>query len=162
MNFKRCHICYFGKPMGEFEGLPICEECLSHRMEITEEMRYRKEGETPKFLELPKMKPESEWKWWQQVARERAFEMMDALHDRLNAGIEENINLRHKLKACNVLRIRNFLSLLRLRVGFAKMVHLFFKKYYPNSKDEKYWFNIMHNFIFKYERYKKATEGYDS
>ena len=110
MNFKRCHICYFGKPMGEFEWLPICEECLSHRMEITEEMRYRKEGETPKFLELPKMKPESEWKWWQQVARERAFEMMDALHDRLNAGIEENINLRHKLKACNVLRIRNFLS----------------------------------------------------
>ncbi len=157
MNFKRCHICYFGTPKGYWEGIPICEECLSHRMEITEEMRNSKEGE--KLLELPKMKPESEWKWWQQVARERAYEMMDALKDRLNAEMLESDELREKIQsqAEKCVNIRK--SLLRLRYGFARMCHLFFKKYYPNSKDEMFWWRTMNHFIFKLDKYGKFTEN---
>lgn len=85
MNTKRCQICWTGRTIGEFMGIPMCLECLSHRFEIDkdklkdwEERPHLSEVEVFNVMEnIPKLKSESEWNWWQGVARLRAYEILD-------------------------------------------------------------------------------------
>ena len=82
LDKNRCHICFFGTAMGKWCGTPICKECLSHRIEITEDMKKRKPGEKiskPSFFRPPKLKEDSEWEWWQQKARLDAYEYLEHL-----------------------------------------------------------------------------------
>lgn len=159
-EFKnRCGICYFGKPRGEWQGVPICKECLSHRIVITEEME--KNGDL-KRIEIPTLKSESEWAWWQSVARESAFNALDDLVDGLSAEVAENCELRHRYTALQYVFIQQRRSLLRLRVGFANMCELFFTNWVKNPKDAKFWSRVKHNLIFKYDKYVKHTEGFDA
>lgn len=164
IKFKnRCGICYFGKPRGEWMGVPICKECLSHRIVITEEMeRNDFKNEDLKRIELPTLKSESEWAWWQSVARETAFNALDNLADRLNAEIKDSCELRHRYSALQYVFIQQRRSLLRLRVGFANMCELFFANWVKSQKDAKFWSRVKHNILFKYDKYVKHTEGYDA
>ena len=94
---NRCGICYFGKPMGEFRGTPICEECLSHRIVVTDEMRNRKQGTTPDRIDIPVMKSQSEWEWWQEQTRKAVFNALDAANERLNQLVWKEKRLKRAL-----------------------------------------------------------------
>lgn len=48
--------------------------------------------------------------------------------------------------ARNAVRREERKKLLRLRWGFARLNYLFFKKYYPNSRDVQYWKKVMTKF----------------
>lgn len=72
---NNCGICYFGKPIGEFEGVPICRECLSHRIENCDEFLF--EHKNKSFIPIPKFKSNGEWEWWQKEARKKAFEFFE-------------------------------------------------------------------------------------
>ena len=74
-SVRHCGICFFGKPEGQFEGIPICRECLSHRMEVTDDMFLPRPKNGPVYIDIPKMRPDSEWRWWKREARRRAYEM---------------------------------------------------------------------------------------
>ena len=94
---NRCGLCYFGKPMGEWQGTPICEECLSHRIVVTDEMRKRKPGTTPDRIDIPVMKSQGEWEWWQQQTREAVFNALDAANERLNQLVWREKKLKRAL-----------------------------------------------------------------
>ena len=74
-SVRHCGICFFGKPEGQYEGIPICRECLSHRMELTDDMFLPRPKDGPVYIDIPKMRPDSEWRWWKREARRRAYEM---------------------------------------------------------------------------------------
>lgn len=159
---NRCGLCYFGKPMGEWQGTPMCEECLSHRIVVTDEMRNRKPGTTPDRIDIPVMKSQGEWEWWQKQTREAVFGALDAANDRLNREVATNCELRAKVMAYTHAFALCRLSLLRLRIGFAKLCELFFKNQVPSIRDEKFWFKVKHKFIFQYAKYRKAVRRYDA
>lgn len=159
---NRCGICYFGKPVGEWQAVPICKECLSHRIVITEEMERTNFYVDCERIEIPTLKPESEWAWWQSVARERVFDALDHLADRLNTEVAENSELRHRYTALQYVFIQQRRSLLRLRIGFANMCELFFTNWVKSPKDSKFWFRVKNKLIFKYDKYVKHTEGFDA
>ena len=159
---NRCGLCYFGKPMGEWQGTPMCEECLSHRIVVTDEMRNRKPGTTPDRIDIPVLKSQGEWEWWQKQTREALFNALDAANERLNHEIKENCELRTKVKAYVHAFALQRLSLLRLRAGFAKLCELFFKNQVRSIRDEKFWFKVKHKMIFMYEKYAQAVRRYDA
>lgn len=148
--------------MGEWQGTPMCEECLSHRIVVTDEMRKRKPGTTPDRIDIPVMKSQGEWEWWQKQTREAVFNALDAANERLNREIATNCELRTKVIAYTHAFALCRLSLLRLRIGFAKMCELFFKNKVPSIRDEKFWFKAKHKFIFQYAKYRKAVGWYDA
>lgn len=159
---NRCSLCYFGKPMGEWMGKPMCEECLSHRIVVTDEMRNRKPGTTSDRISIPAMKTQEEWELWQDQTRETLFNALDAANKRLNHEIKENCNLRTKVEAYIHAFALQRLSLLRLRIGFANLCELFFKNQVPSVRDEKFWFKVKHKTIYLYDKYKQAVRGYDA
>ena len=159
---NRCSLCYFGKPMGEWQGMPLCEECMSHRIVVTDEMRTRKPGTTPDRIDIPVLKSQGEWEWWQKQTREAVFNALDAANMRLNHEIKENCELRSKVKAYVHAFALQRLSLLRLRAGFAKLCELFFKNQVRSIRDEKFWFRVKHKMIFMYEKYAQSVRRYDA
>lgn len=159
---NRCSLCYFGKPMGELMGKPMCEECMSHRIVVTDEMRERKPGITPGCIGIPAMKTQEEWEWWQDQTREALFDALDAVNERLNHEIKENCDLRTRVEAYIHAFALQRLSLLRLRIGFANMCELFFKNQVPSIRDEKFWFKVRHKMIYLYDKYKQSVERYNT
>jgi len=165
MNTKRCQICWAGTSVGQFMGIPMCLECLSHRFEIDPETLDKWQHESvdeSKVLKmmayLPKLKPESEWQWWQGVARTRAYELLDeSVREIERLRISEH-DAREKYRwildrAMNLQR-----SLLRLRIGFARLARDVFRdKDIP--KDARFWDRMMHNFIFRLDRFNRRLKG---
>lgn len=161
MNTKRCQICWTGTACGEFMAIPMCLECLSHRFEIdpkTLEKWQHESVDESKVLKmmayLPKLKPESEWQWWQGVARSRAYELLDeSVREIERLRISEH-DYREKFnwmfdRAMNTQR-----ALLRLRIGFARLARDVFRdKELP--KDAKFWDRVRHNFIFRLDRFNR-------
>lgn len=159
---NRCALCYFGKPMGEWIGKPLCEECMSHRLVVTDEMRTRKPGTTPDRIDIPVLKTQGEWEWWQDQTREVLFNALDAANMRLNHEIKENCELRTKVEAYVYAFTKQRLSLLRLRIGFANLCEQFFKNQVPSIRDEKFWFKVKHKMIYLYNKYKQALGRNDA
>ena len=144
----------------------MCLECLSHRLEIDKDKleEHMRECGAPAddfhFFEdtigcIPRLKPESEWQWWQGVARSRAYEMLDeAVREIERLRISEH-DYREKFnwmfeRAMNIQR-----ALLRLRIGFAKLARdVFHDKELP--KDAKFWDRVRHNFIFRLDRFNRS------
>lgn len=164
MNTKRCQICWGGTPCGEFMAIPMCAECLSHRFELDPETvdKWQREPTTEeqvlKVMQgLPKLKPESEWQWWQGVARSRAYELLDeSVLEIERLRISEH-DAREKFRwildrAMNLQR-----SLMRLRIGFARLARDVFRdKDVP--KDAKFWDRVMHTFIFRFDRLERRLK----
>lgn len=161
MNTKRCQICWTGTTCGEFMGIPMCLECLSRRLEIDPKIldRWRSEGvDEQKVLKtmnkIPKLKPESEWQWWQGVARSRAYEILDeSIREIERLQISEHDAMEKYRwildRAMNLQR-----SLLRLRIGFARLAKDVFRDK-DIQKDAKFWDRVMHNFSFRLDRFNK-------
>lgn len=165
MNTKRCQICWTGTSVGQFMGIPMCLECLSHRFEIDPETLDKWQHESvdeSKVLEMmahiPKLKPESEWDWWQGVARSRAYEILDESIREIERLQISAHDYREKFnwmfdRAMNTQR-----ALLRLRIGFARLARDVFRdKGIP--KDAKFWDRVMHNFIFRLDRFNRRLKG---
>ena len=167
MNTKRCQICWVGTTCGEFMGIPMCAECLSHRIEINKDELEKRISEVGMpddfhFFEkwkgsIPKLKPESEWQWWQGVARSRAYELLDeSVREIERLQISEH-DAREKFnwmfdRAMNTQR-----ALLRLRIGFARLARDVFRdKDIP--KDAKFWDRVRHNFIFRLDRFNRRLK----
>ena len=166
MNTKRCQICWTGTVVGEFMGMPMCSECLSHRIDIGELDKFEeliKEHGAPNdfhFFEkvmghIPKLKPESEWQWWQGVARSRAYEILDEAvreierlrvseHD---ARVKFNWMLKHTMSTHR--------ALLKLRIGFARLSSDV-SHYKGIMKKVKFWDMVRHTFIFRLDRFNKG------
>ena len=167
MNTKRCQICWMGTVCGEFMGIPMCLECLSHRLEIDkdkleEHMHEREKTDDFHFFEnvigcIPKLKPESEWQWWQGVARTRAYELLDESVreiERLQAS-EDDAREKFRWMLDRAMNLQR--SLLRLRIGFARLARDVFRdKEVP--KDAKFWDRVMHTFIFRFDRLERRLK----
>ena len=164
MDTKRCQICWVGTTCGEFMGIPMCAECLSHRIEINKdelEKRIREVGMPDDFHffekwkgSIPKLKPESEWQWWQGVARSRAYEILDkSIREIERLRISEH-DYRAKFDWIFERAMQTHSALLRLRIGFARLssdIH----HYKGISKRVKFWDRVMHNFIFRLDRFNR-------
>ena len=166
MNTKRCQICWMGTVCGEFMGIPMCLECLSHRLEIDkdleEHMHERDKTDDFHFFEnvigcIPKLKPESEWQWWQGVARTRAYELLDeSVREIERLRISEH-DYREKFNWMFERAMNTQRALLRLRIGFARLARdVFHDKELP--KDAKFWDRVRHNFIFRLDRFNRRLK----
>lgn len=165
MNAKRCQICWAGTPCGEFMAIPMCVECLSHRFELDPETvdRWRREPTTEEQVlkvmqELPKLKPESEWQWWQGVARARAYEILDGAVQEIEHLRASEHDAQMKFHWMFERAMNTHRSLLRLRIGFAKLssdIH----HYKGISKRVKFWDRVMHNFILRLDRFNRRLKG---
>lgn len=145
-------------------AIPMCAECLSHRVELDPETvdKWQRESTTEEHVlkvmqGLPKLKPESEWQWWQGVARSRAYEILDeSVREIERLQISEH-DAREKFRwmldrAMNLQR-----SLMRLRIGFARLARDVFRdKDVP--KDVKFWDRVMHTFIFRFDRLERRLK----
>lgn len=165
MNTKRCQICWVGTSVGQFMGIPMCLECLSHRFELDKD-KLEKWEKRPHLSEIevldammnvPKLKSESEWNWWQGVARSRAYELLDeSVREIERLRISEH-DAREKFRwmldrAMNLQR-----SLMRLRIGFARLARDVFRdKGIP--KDARFWGRVMHTFIFRFDRLERRLK----
>ena len=165
MNIKRCQICWTGTSCGEFMAIPMCLECLSHRFEIdpkTLDKWQHKGVDESKVLKmmayLPKLKPESEWQWWQGVARSRAYELLDeSIREIERLRISEH-DAREKFRWMLDRAVNLQSSLLRLRIGFARLARDVFRdKEIP--KDAKFWDRVRHTFIFRLDKFNKNLGG---
>lgn len=166
MNTKRCQICWMGTVCGDFMGIPMCLECLSHRLDIDKDRKkleeHLMEHEAPDdfhFFEnvigcIPKLKPESEWQWWQGVARSRAYELLDeSVREIERLQISEH-DYREKFNWMFERAMNTQRALLRLRIGFARLARDVFRdKELP--KDAKFWDRVRHNFIFRLDRFNR-------
>lgn len=161
MDTKRCQICWAGTPCGEFMAIPMCAECLSHRFELDPETvdKWKREPTTEKQVlkvmqELPKLKPESEWQWWQGVARSRAYEILDASVREIERLQVSEHDYREKFNWMFERAMSTHRALLRLRIGFARLARDVFRdKELP--KDAKFWDRVRHNFIFRLDRFNR-------
>lgn len=165
MNTERCQICWTGTACGEFMAIPMCLECLSHRFEIDPETLDKWQHESvdeSKVLKmmayLPKLKPESEWQWWQGVVRARAYEILDEATreiQRLSASEHDAVmKFNWMLKRT----MNTHRALLRLRIGFARLARdVFIDK--DIQKDAKFWDRVRHAFIFRLDRFNKNLGG---
>lgn len=165
MNTKRCQICWTGTSCGEFMGIPMCVECLSHRFELDSETvdRWQREPTTKEqvlkvMLELPKLKPESEWQWWQGVARSRAYEILDeSVREIEQLRISEH-DAREKFRWMFERAMTTHRALLRLRIGFARLARDVFQDK-DFLKDAKFWDRVRHTFIFRLDKFNKNLGG---
>ena len=164
MNTKRCQICWTGTVCGEFMAIPMCLECLSHRFEIdpkTLDKWQHKGVDESKVLKmmayLPKLKPESEWQWWQGVARSRAYELLDeSIREIERLRISEH-DYREKFNWMFERAMSTHRALLLLRIGFARLTRDVFRDK-GLSKDVKFWDRVRHNFIFRLDRFNKRLK----
>ena len=169
MNTKRCQICWTGTVCGDFMGIPMCLECLSHRLEIGDmdklEEHIHKHGAPDDFhfFEdvigcIPKLKSESEWQWWQGVARSRAYEMLDeAVREIERLRVSEH-DYREKFNWMFERAMNTQRALLRLRIGFARLARDVFRDKGISEKDVKFWDRVRHNFIFRLDRFNKRLK----
>ena len=164
MNTKRCQICWTGTAYGEFMAIPMCVECLSHRFEIDPETldKWRNEpANETKLLdvmkEIPKLKSESEWQWWQGVCRTRAYEILDTVVDEIQRLRESEHDAKVKFnwmfdRAMNTQR-----ALLRLRIGFARLARDVFRDK-DIQKDARFWDRVRHTFIFRLDKFNRGLK----
>lgn len=164
MNTKRCQICWSGTACGEFMAIPMCLECLSHRFEIDPETldKWKRESvDESKVLKmmayLPKLKPESEWQWWQGVVRSRAYEILDeSIREIERLRVSEH-DMREKFNWMFERTMNTQRALLRLRIGFARLARdVFIDK--DIQKDAKFWDRVRHNFIFRLDRFNRRLK----
>lgn len=165
MNTKRCQICWAGTPCGEFMAIPMCAECLSHRFELDPETvdKWQHESVDEKQVlnvmqGLPKLKPEPEWQWWQGVARSRAYEILDSAVDEIEHLRRSEKDAREKFNWMFERAMTTHRSLLRLRIGFARLssdMH----HYKGILKRVKFWDRVRHIFIFRLDRFSKRLKG---
>lgn len=145
-------------------GIPMCLECLSHRLEIDkdkleEHMHERDKTDDFHFFEnvigcIPKLKPESEWQWWQGVARSRAYELLDESVREIERLRVSEHDYREKFNWMFERAMNTQRALLRLRIGFARLARDVFRdKELP--KDAKFWDRVRHSFIFKLDRFNR-------
>lgn len=166
MNTKRCQICWTGETIGEFMDIPMCLECLSHRFELDkdklEEWEKRPHlSETEVFdamMNVPKLKPESEWQWWQGVVRSRAYEILDeSIREIERLRISEHDAVM-KFNWMLERTMTTHRALLRLRIGFARLVRDVFQDK-DFLKDAKFWDRVRHTFIFRLDKLNKNIGG---
>ena len=162
MNTKRCQICWAGRSIGEFIGIPMCLECLSHRFEIDEdklkdweERSYLSEVEVfDAMMNVPKLKPQSEWNWWQGVARSRAYEILDVTVQEIERLRISEKDAMEKFYWMFERTMQTHRSLLRLRIGFARLARDVFNDK-GIRKDTRFWDRVMHTFIFRLDQFNK-------
>ena len=164
INTKRCHICWTGTTIGECMGIPMCVECLSHRLEIDPETldKWKREPvDESKVIEMmnrrPKLKPESEWQWWQGVARSRAYELFDESVREIERLQRSEHDYREKFRWMFERAMNTHRALLKLRIGFARLVR-------DVSRDKdiakaKFWDRVMHTFIFRLDKFNRNLGG---
>ena len=165
INTKRCHICWTGTTIGEYMGIPMCVECLSHRLEIDPETldKWKREPvDESKVIEMmmnrrPKLKPESEWQWWQGVARSRAYELFDESVREIERLQRSEHDYREKFRWMFERTMNTHRALLKLRIGFARLVR-------DVSRDKdiakaKFWDRVMHTFIFRLDKFNRNLGG---
>lgn len=166
MNTKRCQICWMGTPCGEFMAIPMCAECLSHRFELDPETvdKWQLESVDEKQVlnvmqGLPKLKPESEWQWWQGVARARAYEILDeSIHEIEHLRFSEH-DTQMKFNWMFERAMNTHRALLRLRIGFARLARDVFRDMGISPKDVKFWDRVRHTFIFRLDQFNKNLGG---
>lgn len=147
----------------------MCLECLSHRLEIDKDKleEHMRERGAPAddfhFFEdtigcIPKLKPESEWQWWQGVARARAYEILDeSIREIERLRVSEH-DYRKKFNWMFERAMNTQRALLRLRIGFARLARdVFIDK--DIQKDAKFWDRVRHNFIFRLDRFNRRWKG---
>lgn len=166
MNNKRCQICWTGTARGEFMGIPMCLECLSHRFEIDKLDEFNKlvkEHGAPDdfhFFEkvmgnIPKLKPESEWQWWQGVARSRAYEILDTAVQEIEQLRRSEHDTKEKFRWTLEHMMNTHRALLRLRIGFARLsMDVFNNK--GIIKDANFWDRVRHTFMRRLDKFNKG------
>lgn len=165
MNTKRCQICWTGTPCGEFMAVPMCAECLSHRFELDPKTVEKWQNESIdekqvlKVMEsIPKLKPESEWQWWQGVCRARAYEILDSAVNEIEHLRRSEHDYREKFNWMFERTMNTHRALLKLRIGFARLSKdVFIDK--GISKDAKFWDRVMHTFIFRLDKFNRNLGG---
>lgn len=146
-------------------AIPMCLECLSHRFEIDPETLDKWQHESvdeSKVLKvmacLPKLKPESEWQWWQGVARSRAYELLDESVREIEHLRRSEHDYREKFNWMFKRTMNTHRALLKLRIGFAKLSRDVFRDK-GISKDAKFWDRVMHTFIFRLDKFNRNLGG---
>lgn len=168
MNTKRCQICWTGTTIGQFMGIPMCGECLSHRIEIDLD-KVREQAsklDTPENFHvfekvlggIPKLKPESEWQWWQGVARSRAYELLDEAVREIEHLRRSEHDYREKFNWMFERTMNTHRALLKLRIGFARLARDVFRDK-GISKDARFWDRVRNTFIFRLDKFNKNLGG---